>query len=122
MQRLRDIHLCLGCIFAPMLVFFAMSGIWQTFSLHYGNADNSRALALASTIHTGRGLKTGNLSTLSSDWMRWFVVAMAVCFIATTLLGVVMALRHGKSRHTAVICLAAGIVIPAVLLLAGLFV
>ena len=31
MTRLRSLHLYLGCIFAPMLLLFAITGIWQTF-------------------------------------------------------------------------------------------
>ena len=30
MKRLRAIHLYLSCVFAPLLLFFAISGIWQT--------------------------------------------------------------------------------------------
>jgi hypothetical protein len=33
MQKLRSVHLYLGCLFAPMLLFFAISGIWQTYIL-----------------------------------------------------------------------------------------
>jgi hypothetical protein len=121
MQKLRNVHLYLGCVFAPMLVFFAVSGIWQSFSLHYSASGESRALALASTIHTGRGLKAGDPSTLSSPLLHWFIIAMAVGFIATTILGVVMALRHGKSRRAALICLLLGILFPVSLVLIKVF-
>lgn len=117
MQKLRNVHLYLGCIFAPMLLFFAASGLWQTFSLQHYKADESRSLALASTIHTGFGLKASEPSTLSSPMMRWFVVAMSVGFILTTLLGVVMALRYGKSRRAAVVCLVSGLLFPLSLVL-----
>ena len=30
MKTLRTLHLYLGCIFAPILIFFAVSGLWQT--------------------------------------------------------------------------------------------
>jgi hypothetical protein len=90
-QRLRSIHLYLGCLFAPMLLFFAVSGIWQTFEPDY---KSSKALAWLSTIHTSRGLKTG---TLTSAAMRDFVLLMSVSFIVTTLLGVAMAVRFGKA-------------------------
>src|SRR5688572_28393334 len=35
MKKLRSLHLYLGCVFAPMLLFFAMSGIWQSLGLHF---------------------------------------------------------------------------------------
>ena len=120
MQKLRNVHLYLGCVFAPMLLFFAVSGVWQSFNLQSYNLAGSHALALASTIHTGRGLKGGDPSTLSSPLLHWFVIAMAVGFILTTILGVVMALRYGKSRRAAVICLLAGFLLPLSMVLVRL--
>src|ERR1043166_1068136 len=34
MTKLRTIHLYLGCTFAPMVLFFAISGFWQVLGLH----------------------------------------------------------------------------------------
>ena len=53
MQKLRNLHLYLGCMFAPLLLFFAVSGIWQMVG-----TKGSRLLGLLSTIHTSRGLKS----------------------------------------------------------------
>jgi hypothetical protein len=50
MKKLRLLHLYLGCIFAPMLLFFAISGIWQTLGI-----GHSGLLAMLSTVHLGRG-------------------------------------------------------------------
>lgn len=36
MKKLRSIHLYLGCIFAPLLLFFAVSGIWQVLGVEAG--------------------------------------------------------------------------------------
>jgi hypothetical protein len=41
---------------------------------------------------------------------------MAVSFIITTLLGVIMALKFGRSRRAALLCVAAGILIPILLI------
>ena len=113
MQKLRSIHLYLGCVFAPMLLFFAISGIWQTFA-SVGAYEKSPALARLSTIHTSRGLKVG---TLSSPILRWFVLLMALSFVLTTILGMVMALKFGKSRRAALYCLVAGVVVPLAVIL-----
>jgi hypothetical protein len=106
MKKLRSLHLYLGCIFAPMLLFFAISGIWQTFGLHL----NSHFLARLSTIHMSRGLKTNDGFT--SFFMMIFVLLMAVSFIVSVILGVAMALKFGGSKRAVVYCLAAGIVVP----------
>jgi hypothetical protein len=111
MQKLRSIHLYLGCIFAPMLMFFAVSGIWQTLGL-----GNSKLLRALSTIHTAQHLKSGGLF-LSSPFMMGFVLLMAVSFIVTTVLGVVMAIKYGRSRKVAYRCLAVGVLVPLMLVL-----
>ena len=41
MNRLRQLHLHLGCLFAPLFAFFAVSGLWQTYGLHYGQANEA---------------------------------------------------------------------------------
>src|SRR4051812_44231185 len=109
MQKLRSIHLYLGCIFAPLLLFFALSGIWQTLDFH------SEFLNKLSSIHTERRWKDG--SELGSFPLRIVVVVMALSFILSTVLGVIMAFKFGRSRKAAFYCLAIGIVIPGLLVL-----
>jgi hypothetical protein len=111
MQKLRSIHLYLGCIFAPLLLFFAMSGIWQTFGLH------SHLLERLSTIHTSHGLKSRD--GLSNLGLKIFVLVMAISFIATTTLGIVMAVKFGRSRRAAYYSLAFGVAFPLILILIG---
>ena len=110
MQKLRSIHLYLGCIFAPLLLFFAISGIWQTLGFQ------SEFLQKLSSIHTERAWKDG--SELGSFPLRMFVIVMAVSFILTTILGVIMAVKFGRNRKAAFYCLALGLVIPAALVFA----
>lgn len=109
MQRWRMIHLYLGCVFAPMLLFFTISGLWQTLGYR------SELFTRLSTIHTSHALKDG--SGLSSGLLRIFVVLMAVSFIATTVLGIMMALKAGRNGKVAFRCLVAGVIIPIVLVL-----
>ncbi len=113
MQKLRSIHSYLGCFFAPLLLFFAVSGIWQTFGW------NSPLLHRLSTIHTSHHLKAGG--ALTSPLLLGFVVVMAASFIITTLLGVVMAVKFGRSRRAVYVCLALGVLIPLALILLRAF-
>ena len=108
MQRLRSIHLYLGCIFAPLLLFFAVSGIWQTLGIR------PPFFRLMSTIHTSHQLKSGG--SLSSFPLKVFVLIMTVSFIVMTILGVVMALNYGRSRRAVYGCLAFGVIFPLVLI------
>jgi hypothetical protein len=111
MQKLRSIHLYIGCFFAPLLLFFAVSGIVQTLGLH----NRSHLLERLSTVHTSHGLKAGG--SLSSFFLMMFVLIMAASFIATTILGIVMALKFRRSRRAALYCLAAGGAIPVAIIL-----
>jgi hypothetical protein len=113
MQKLRSIHLYLGCIFAPLLLFFALSGIWQTLGLH------SSFLEKVSSIHTERRWKDG--SELGSFPLRVFVVIMAVSFVISIILGVIMAFKFGRSRRAALYCLGLGVAMPSVFVLLRLF-
>jgi hypothetical protein len=45
-----------------------------------------------------------------------FVLIMAVSFVATTILGIAMALKFGKNRRAAFCCLGAGVLIPLVII------
>lgn len=112
MKQLRSLHLYLGCIFAPMLLFFAVSGFWQTYDP--GFAYHSKILGMLSTIHTGGALKIG---TLSNSLLRDFVLVMTLAFIITTILGIIMAVKHGGSRKAAYCCLAFGVLFPLAVIL-----
>jgi hypothetical protein len=114
MQRLRSLHLYLGCIFAPMLLFFAMSGIWQTLGI-----GKTGWLNTLSTLHTAKHLKAG--VSLTSPAITVFVLAMAAGFMVTTVLGVVMAVKFGRNRRSAYWCLAFGVVFPLALVLLRAF-
>ena len=46
-----------------------------------------------------------------------FVLIMAVSFIVTTILGVVMAVKYGRNRRAAYYCLVLGVAFPLVLIL-----
>ncbi|MBE2181238.1 MAG: hypothetical protein IAE97_12290 [Chthoniobacterales bacterium] len=115
MKTLRTIHLYLGCLFAPMIVFMAVSGIWQVIGEMWPGAGAGWQ-RLLSTLHTGHALKSGE--TLSSPVMQGFLVAAAASLAATMVLGIVMAFRFGH-RRTALLCLSAGIVVPAILIVAA---
>jgi hypothetical protein len=55
MRFLRTLHLYLGCLFAPILIFFVVSGSWQLFNWHESTKDKTYtappALAALSFVH-----------------------------------------------------------------------
>jgi len=99
-----------------MLLFFAISGLWQTFDLQWAkDGKPAGILTYLSTIHTGRGLKA-QIQTLSSPLMEWLIVLMAISLIFTIILGILMAFKFGH-RKTAIFCLLGGFIVPVALVI-----
>jgi hypothetical protein len=118
MKTLRRFHLYLGCVFAPVLIFFAVSGSWQLFNWHESTRDHTytapRALAVLSNIHKeGHVPPTPNRRPTP---LRYFLFAAAVGLVTTTVLGVIMAYRFSQRPLVATISLLAGIIVPGGLL------
>lgn len=118
MLWLRRVHLYLGCLFAPVLIFFAVTGGWQLYRFNDRPKGSSyvppRPVTVLSAIHKNSHLP--GKPELSYTPLRTFMLAASVGLIATTLLGVVMAFRFSGSWITPVLCLTAGVGLPAVLL------
>ena len=118
MAILRRIHLYLGCLFAPALIFFAASGGWQLYRLHDTKKDGSytapAALSALSAVHMNSHLPGKKVSEFTP--MRAFMVAAASGLVITTALGVVLAFRFSRSVVTPIAWLAAGIAVPAAIL------
>jgi len=118
MRFLRRLHLYLGCLFAPILIFFAVSGSWQLFNWHQSTKDRSYiappALAGLSNIHKEAHLPA--TPARNPTPLRYFLCAAAVGLVTSTVLGVIMAYRFSRQPLVATICLLAGIVLPGLLL------
>lgn len=114
----RRVHLYLGCLFAPALIFFAVTGAWQLYRANDKAKDGSyvppRAVTVFSAIHKNSHLP--GKPELAYTPLRTYMLAAAIGLTVTTLLGVVMAFRFSRTAVTPVLCLAAGIGFPAVLL------
>jgi len=112
MTIIRMLHLYLGCVFAPILLLLAGTGIVQMLFPAYAGGLSTRFFGL----HTARAMKDGTEWT-GLAW-RWFVAAMAASLMLSVVLGLVMAFRHAKRPVTILACLLTGIAVPVVLILA----
>ena len=106
MQKLRQIHLYLGCFFAPMIVLFALTGVWQ----ELGMRRFPQWARYLSAIHTGSMMK-GDAHHPSSIVLQGFVILMGLGLILSVLTGIYLAFKYGRSKLT-LICLASGFLIP----------
>ena len=118
MRFLRTLHLYLGCLFAPMLIFFAVSGSWQLFNWHQSTKDRSylapRALEVLSYVH--KEAHVPPTPPRQPTPLRYFAFAAAIGLVISTVLGVIMAYRFSRQPLVATICLFAGIALPGLLL------
>ena len=118
MRLLRRLHLYLGCLFAPVVILFAVSGSWQLFNFHKTKKDGSYvapdSLVEISSIHMESHLEGKTIRDFTP--LRYFMVAAAAGLVTTSLLGVIMAYRFSRRPLVATICLLLGVVVPGVIL------
>jgi len=121
MKALRQIHLYLGCLFAPLIIYFSMSGAWQVFRLN-DIPKNESPTAIRSLFHElskphksstlpGQDPKTGR-----STVFNWIAFSMALGLISTTMIGLLLAFRYNRSTRLVWFCLLGGILLPILFL------
>ena len=123
MRNMRTIHLYLGCLFAPLLIFFTITGAWQTFGLHEGRRDGGYSppdlVKSLSSIHKDQRYAIAEGMHGHSVPFRWFVLAMSLGLLISTVLGILMAFKYTQKRRLVWIFLIVGTVLPFVLLSFG---
>jgi hypothetical protein len=114
MRFLRRLHLYLGCLFAPALIFFAVTGAWQLYRVHDSAKDGSyvapHPVQVLSAVHMNSHLPGKRASEYTP--LRLFSLLAAVGLVVTTLLGLVMAFRFSRSTVTPLAWLITGIAVP----------
>lgn len=119
MRFLRTLHLYLGCLFAPMLIFFAVTGSWQVFNWHRSDKNWSgyhapEIVSILSEVHKEAHITGRDRSSPAP--VRYFMVAAAGGLVLTAVLGVIMAYRFSRRPVVATISLMVGIILPVALL------
>ena len=118
MKRIQQIHLWLGVLFSPLIIFFAFSGALQTFNFHEGTKTPSYQapawIAKIAEIHKNQRLAHGR-GVPSSLPLKWFVVFMSVGLIVTSILGIYMAFKYHRDRRVIWGLIAAGVALPVAL-------
>jgi len=121
MLKLRRIHLYLGVFFAPLLLFFIITGWYQTAypdrrkSVFEADAVMDRLRA----VHAEQTFPLASANSYSTRPFKVFVYAMAAALVVTILLGVVLAFRTMKQRRLVLLMLALGFAVPALCLWLG---
>ncbi|OYY73120.1 hypothetical protein [Sphingomonas sp. 28-63-12] len=143
MRQLRQIHLWFGMLFAPAILFFAFSGMLQTFDFQetVKGVAPPRWIAVIAGIHKKQdfpkprkprpegaaatpaaGKPDSPASAVApapahSPWpLKVFVGLMSIGLMLSTLLGITIAVTNRTSRRLSVILLATGAVLPVAML------
>ncbi len=113
-RNLLRLHRYAGLFTAPLILFFAVSGIWQVFRLHESRKDGSykapQALKEMSDFH-----KAEHLDKPKAIPFKYAVSVSAGVLILGTILGLIAAFRLTRPTWLAALLLFLGTVIPLLL-------
>ncbi|HKI71775.1 MAG TPA: hypothetical protein VKA81_05310 [Verrucomicrobiae bacterium] len=121
MKTLRRIHLYLGCFFAPLLLFYVITGWYQTVNpdRRKGVSDSQDLVSRLSRVHVEQYYPTESAAGYSTRLFRALIVVMANALIATVILGIILAFRTSRNKWPVWLSLALGIALPVILLWLG---
>jgi hypothetical protein len=143
MRKVRQIHNYVGLFFAPMILLFALSGALQTFRLQETHDPTApppaRWIVWMASVHKDqqpprdqpkrppppsgahteqhRAPPPATRRLLSPLPLKIFVTALSIGLILSTLLGITIALTNPLTRRVSIFLLAAGTIMPLLLLL-----
>lgn len=121
MKLLRRLHLYLGCFFAPLLLFYVITGWYQTVTLDrrkgIGEAENW--VDKMRSVHVDQIYPTESAAGFSPKLFQLLVVLMSVALLVTVVLGVVLAFRSLRLKWPVWLSLGLGILVPILVLWLG---
>jgi hypothetical protein len=139
MTTIRRWHSYFGFFMAPIVLFFALTGAAQLFSLHeaHGNYQPPALLEKLSSVHKDQVFAPGHhhgppaegtaaLATTGDDddktspstlALKAFFLLVALCLVLSTALGLWMGLTQTRQKRLGWVLVVAGALIPLGLLL-----
>ena len=113
LKQVRQLHLYLGTLFAPSIIFFALTGSLQLLEQKRPQeSDEARRPPQPEGGHRNEQPGSNKL-TLA---LKCFFLATAVGLVSSTLLGIYMALKYNRSRALVWGLLLLGTAIPVALI------
>jgi len=143
MKSIRRIHGWIGVLFAPSLLVFALSGLFQMYGCHEGDGADQPAgwIVRLAQIHMKQTVTAPRKrpprpqpnaapavapspapaaerpSPPTTAPLRLFFAAMTIGLLASTLLGLAIALTSKRDRALHVGLLVAGVAVPILLMM-----
>ncbi len=122
MKLLRRVHLYLGCFFAPLLIFYILSGWYQTVNPQRAKHPSEAETLLQKLrfVHVEQIYpKEGELKQGSPKLFQVLVIAMAILATLAIAIGIVLAFKSTRAQWQVWIAITLGLVVPIVLLWLG---
>src|SRR6185436_14987246 len=100
MKLLRRLHLFLGCFFAPLLLFYVATGLYQSITVRRNKVPGEAEdwLGRLRSVHVDQIYPADSANAYSPLLFRVLVVTMAIALVATVLLGIILAFRSMRQR------------------------
>lgn len=115
---MRKFHLYAGTLFAPALVFFIVSGMWQVYRLNDAKKDGSytppAAIKILSEVHLDQRVKAWTKKR--SQPFMFFILIMSTFLLMTIAIGIRLAFQTAKLKWMVWACLVTGVFLPVLLL------
>ena len=129
MKNARLVHFYLGVFFAPLIIFFAFTGLLQVFKLHesYREIPGSQGdwIAWFGQFHKEQAWVPPRVAPAKpapkkegvyGKPMKWLVALMGAGLMASAILGLYIAFSYPSRRKPCLAALIAGILVPLVLM------
>lgn len=136
-RRIREIHQYIGVFFAPAILFFAVSGAFQTLGMHEdrGHAKPMAWVEWMASVHKDQLLPPARTAGKAAprpspgksagppphryqpfSALKAFVLCLALALVSSTLLGITIAYTNPKRRRVTSALLTGGTLLPIALL------
>lgn len=122
MKFLRRAHLYLGCFFAPLLIFYILTGWYQTVNPQRAKHPSEAETLLQKFrfVHVEQIYpKEGEFKQPSPKLFQALVVVMSVLATLAIAIGIVLAFKSTRAQWPVWLAITLGTVVPILLLWLG---
>lgn len=121
MKKLRLAHLYLGVFFTPMLLFYLVSGWYQTFNpnRNKGLGEQLDWIGRLRSVHVDQVYPKEDVMKFAPQGFRLLVAVMCAAVLAAIVIGLILAFRTVRAKWLVWGSLVLGILIPMLMLWLG---
>lgn len=121
-KLVRRAHLYLGVFFTPLLIFFIVTGLYQTVSpdRRKGVTDSDTLLSRLARVHVEQYYPAPSAEAFSTGLFTGLVVIMSAALILSVVLGVALAFQTLRRAWAVWLTLLLGVAVPVATLWLGL--